>query len=144
MGKRVFYGGSVGLSFGSYTRIAVYPQIGFRFTNKLSGGIELGYVYVTSDSYTSSSYGGSLFARYRIIPAIYLHAEYATYNFETLNSDDPDERVWVPFLFLGAGFVKKVGSSTHVFAEVKFDVLQDENSHYGWDPLFRVGVSVGF
>ena len=46
--QKVFFGGAVGLSFGSYTRIAVYPQIGYRITPKLTAGIELGYIYISS------------------------------------------------------------------------------------------------
>jgi hypothetical protein len=146
--QKVFFGGSVGLSFGSYTRIAVYPQIGYRITPKLTTGIELGYIYISSTYYNQtknySNYGASIFAQYRILKPVYVHVEYAAYNYQIFYSDGTDGRDWVNFLFLGAGYIQKVGKATHIFAQVKFDVLQDENSPYGWDPLFRVGATVGF
>ena len=146
--QKLFFGGSVGLSFGSYTRIAVYPQIGYRITPKLTTGVELGYIYISSTYYNQtqnySNYGASVYAQYRVLKPVYVHVEYAAYNMKQFYSDNTSDREWVNFLFLGAGFIQKVGKATHVFAQVKFDVLQEDNSPYGWDPLFRVGVNVGF
>ncbi len=149
--QKVFFGGSLGLSFGSYTRIAVYPQIGYRITPKLTTGIELGYIYISDTRYDPnrdySNYGASIFAQYRILKPVYVHVEYAAYNCLVYDKEFPynEYRAWVPFLFLGAGFIQKVGKSTHIFAQVKFDVLQNEKSPYGdWDPLIRVGATVGF
>lgn len=146
--QKVFFGGAVGLSFGSYTRIAVYPQIGYRITPKLTAGIELGYIYISSTYYNQtqnySNYGASIFTQYRILNPVYVHVEYAAYNYQLFYTDGSENREWVNFLFLGAGYIQKVGKATHIFAQVKFDVLQDENSPYGWDPLLRVGATVGF
>lgn len=147
--QKVFFGGAVGLSFGNYTRIAVYPQIGYRITSKLTTGIELGYIYISDARYNTtqnySNYGASIFAQYRILKPVYVHVEYAAYNYLVgYDVEGSEKRDWVNFLFLGAGYIQKVGKATHIFAQVKFDVLQDENSPYGWDPLFRVGATVGF
>jgi hypothetical protein len=147
--KKLYFGGGVGISFGNYTRIAVYPMVGYKITPKLSAGIELGYEWISdkryNETYTTSNYGGSLFARYRIIPALFFHAEYATYNYELYYLDASSERLWVPFLFLGAGFSKRIAPGTTAYAMVKFDVLQNKNSPYkDWDPFFNVGISVGF
>ena len=146
---KIYFGGGVGVSFGSYTRLAVYPMIGYKFTPKLSGGIEVGYEYVsnnnTSPKYETSNYGFSLLARYRLLPPVFIHAEYAMYNYEFYLSDNNTEREWVPFLFLGAGFVKNIGGRSSVYAMVKFDLLQNDKSPYNdWEPWFAVGVSVGF
>ncbi len=147
--QKLFFGGAVGLSFGSYTRIAVYPQIGYRITPKLTAGIEVGYIYISDTRYNEtrdySNYGASIFGQYRILKPVYVHVEYAAYNYQIFYTDGTDGRDWVNFLFLGAGYIQKIGRSTHIFAQVKFDVLQEENSPYGdWDPLFRVGATVGF
>jgi hypothetical protein len=148
-GEKVYFGGGIGLSFGSYTRIAVYPMMGYKFTPKLSGGIELGYEYISDNRYSSkyntSNYGASVFTRYRLIPQIFLHAEYAMYNYELYYSDKTSNREWVPFLFLGAGFAQQIAPGTWAYASVKFDVIQNKNSPYKeWAPFWNVGVSVGF
>ena len=148
-GNKLFAGGSVGLSFGNYTRIAVYPQLGYRFTPKLSVGVEVGYEYIKDNRYASSyetyNYGASIFARYRLIPQLYFHVEPAFYNYEINYWADNSYRDWVTFLFVGAGFVQKVGASSFLYAQVKFDVLQNSNSPYSdWAPFWNIGMSVGF
>jgi hypothetical protein len=146
---KVYFGGGFGLSFGSYTRIAIYPMVGYKFTPKLSAGVELGYEYIStnrnSQSFNLSNYGGSLFARYRVIPQLFLHAEYAMYNYELIQFDNSTERNWVPFLFLGGGYSQNIGPRTWLNAYVKFDVLQNPNSPYAdWTPFWGIGVSHGF
>lgn len=146
--SKMYFGGSIGLSFGSYTRVAVYPLMGVRFNPKLRAGVQIGYEYISTsnDDYNSSfsNYGASIFAQYNIIPQIYIHVEPAYYNYAAPYTYTED-RVWVPFLFLGAGFSQRLGKSTTVYAQIKFDVLQDSNSPYSdWDPFYNVGVSIGF
>ncbi|MCK4855173.1 MAG: hypothetical protein KAT31_12940, partial [Bacteroidales bacterium] len=38
--NRVYFGGYMSLTVGSYTRIGVYPLLGYKFTPKLSGGLK--------------------------------------------------------------------------------------------------------
>ncbi len=51
--KKVYFGGYMSLTVGSYTRIGVYPLLGYKFTPKLSGGLKIGYEYVSDKRYTS-------------------------------------------------------------------------------------------
>lgn len=149
IGDKIFFGGGVGLSFGSYTRIALYPQVGYRFTNWFVGGVEIGYEYIKdnrfSNSYEASNYGASLFARLYPVRQLFLHAEYAMYNYKLYYIDESSSREWVPFLFLGAGYSVNIGPRTRAYAAVKFDVLQNSNSPYGdWAPFWSIGVTSGF
>ena len=146
---KIYFGGGIGLSIGTYTRISIYPMIGYKLTNKLSGGIEIGYEYISdnrySQKYTTSNWGGSIFARYRVIPQLFLQAEYAMYNYDLYYVDLTNSREWVPFLFLGGGYSQNIGGRTWAYASVKFDVLQNSNSPYNnWAPFWSVGVSHGF
>jgi hypothetical protein len=89
--NKIYFGGNMLLTVGSYTRIGVYPLIGYKFTPKLSAGIKIGYEYISdnqwAEKYTTSNYGGSIFARYRIIPQLYAHMEYAQLSYELYTSD---------------------------------------------------------
>jgi len=148
-GNKIYFGGSVGFMFGSYTRISLYPILGYKFTPKLSGGVKVYYEYVKDKryphTYESSSYGAGLFARYRIIPQLYIHAEYAEINYDIYPNQQDAGRVWVPFLYLGAGFSQRMGGNAWLNAQILFDVLQDPNSPYGsWEPIYSIGVGVGF
>jgi len=145
--NKVFFGGSLGLSFGSYTSIRVYPMIGYKLTPKLSTGVKFMYEYAkhSSSSNTYNNYGGSIFARYRIIPQIYVHAEYNYMNYQGYNYLNEGYRYAVPYLFVGGGFVQRIGKNSYAYAEILFDVLNDSNSPYNeWNPFYSVGVSVGF
>jgi len=153
-----YYGGNIGFSFwNDYFYLGVYPLVGYKVTPKLSLGAKVGYAYISDDRYepfpalNTSNYGGSLFSRYRIIPQLYAHAEFAYWSYENISSFNTlentynTERFWVPYLLLGGGFSQQLGPNTWAFVEVLFDVINDENSPYEeWDPFVSFGVGVGF
>jgi type II secretory pathway pseudopilin PulG len=147
--KKVYYGGTLGLSFGDYTRISITPLIGYKLKPFLHIGGKATYEYIEDSRYadkmTSSSYGGSIFTRAMPQRNIYFHAEYAYINYEYNVSELETDRYWVPFLYLGGGLVKPIGKSASAYVEVLFDVLQDDKSPYeDWSPLISAGVGVGF
>lgn len=142
---KIYYGGYLNLSFGTYTVIGVQPLVGYKFTPELSAGIQLTYEYSSYDNSSSSNYGGSLFSRYRILPQLYAHAEFSTINYELIYFTGETERTWVPFLFLGGGYSQPISENVWMNAQVLFDVLQNENSPYeSWEPFFSIGFGVGF
>jgi len=143
---RIYYGGTVTLSFGSTTRIGVFPMLGYKLTPKISGGVEVGYEYLSYNSNQSSSnYGGGVFGRYRVGRNLYAYGEYRTINYEIFSTSSSSSREWVPALLLGGGYSRSLGGRTSVYAEVLFDVLQDDNSPYKtWEPVVNFGVATGF
>jgi len=153
-----YYGGTVGFNFwGDYFYLSVNPLVGYQVSPKFSVGGKVQYAYINDQRYaglelTSHNYGAGIFTRYRPIYQIYFHAEFDYASYEDYTIYDPlvgdpyaeSERNWVPFLLLGGGFVQHVGPNASVYVEVLFDVLQNENSPYGWDPIISVGGGVGF
>ncbi|MDZ7624898.1 MAG: hypothetical protein U5J96_10730 [Ignavibacteriaceae bacterium] len=153
-----YYGGNVGFSFwNDYFYLGVYPLVGYKVTPKLSLGAKIGYAYISDDRYepfpalNTSNYGGSIFSRYRIIPQLYAHAEFAYWSYEnissfnTVNKTYNTERYWVPYLLLGGGYSQNIGPNVWLFAEVLFDVINDENSPYeSGEPFISFGAGVGF
>jgi len=150
-----YYGGNLGFGFSSnYFSISVQPIVGYKVTPQFSLGGKIGYTYWSNSSvdptFNSSNYGGSIFSRYRIIPQLYAHAEFAYWSFENAYfvpdiSNYQTERVWVPFLLLGGGYSQMISPNVWAYAEVLFDVLNDTNSPYEeWDPFISFGVGVGF
>ena len=147
--NRIYYGGTIGLNFGSYFRVRVAPLIGYRISPKVSAGIKLAYEYIEdkryTDTVTSSNYGGSVFSRYRLHPKAYAHIEFATMSYQYSSSVSESERQWVPFILVGGGIMQPIGRNASVYAEVLFDVLQDDKSPYkDWEPWVSIGVGVGF
>ena len=153
-----YYGGTVGFNFwGDYFYLSVNPLVGYQVSPKFSVGGKVQYAYINDQRYaglelTSHNYGAGIFTRYRPIYQIYLHAEFDYASYEDYTIYDPlvgdpyaeSERNWVPFLLLGGGLVQRVGPNAAVYVEVLFDVLQNENSPYGWDPIISIGGGVGF
>lgn len=147
--SKLYYGGYVDLSLGSITTVGATPLIGYKLSPQFSVGTQLSYKYISdkqgANDYSSSNYGASLFSRYRIIPQLYVHAEYSMMNYEYSYWDGGRERDWVPFLLMGGGYSQPVSEHLWLNAQVLFDVLQDENSPYdAWEPFWSVGFGVGF
>src|SRR5262245_9835700 len=147
-GKRndIYYGGTVGFNFwNDYMMISLEPMFAKKMKNpKMSLGGKLRYEYVHDSryavDYTMNNFGASVFSRYRVIPIVYAHAEYAW-----LSYDYPGNREGVSFLLLGGGYSKPMGKGVTGMFEVLWDVLNDPDSPYAaGEPMISVGVGVGF
>ena len=147
---RLYFGGGLGLSFGTVTSINVEPFVGYKLdqAGKLSVGTGISYWYYKDNryvpSYETNSYGYRFFSRYRVLQPVYLHAEYSSQNYEIFRFDGSVTREWVPMLLLGGGYVSQVGNSSAFYVQVLWDVIQDVRSPYGGQPFISVGVGIGF
>jgi hypothetical protein len=151
--KRLYFGGSFGATFGTYSSIRINPLIGYKITPKLSVGLKFQYEHLKNKYYSttfqSDNYGGSIFSRFRLLKPLYLHAEYAMISFENYyylgNDQYESERDLVPFLFLGAGYSRQLTKGSWLNFQVLFDVIQSDKSPYrSNEPFYSVGVGVGF
>lgn len=149
MMDHLYFGGAIHLSFGDYTVIGVEPILGYRITPKLSAGVSARYDYIKDSRYTptreTSQYGGSVFGRYRITDALYAQIEPASYNTEQFDTDGSSAgREWVPYLFMGAGYRQPLSERSWIYAQLLFDVLQDNKSPYDdWTPFLSIGIGAG-
>lgn len=153
---RFFFGGSLGLQFGSSTYIDVSPLVGFKVTEKLHAGLGLTYIYYkVKDSYynyeyETSSYGGRVFGRYYILQNLFGHVE-----FEILNMEVPAEvggtgsgnfdyvRDNITSLMVGGGYAQPIGSNAALTLMILWNLTEEQYSPYQ-NPIFRVGFSAGF
>ncbi len=101
----VFFGGNLGLAFGTITNIDVSPYVGYRFFEQQFGlGVGATYQYFSDSNigYSTSIYGGRVFAQ--LLPArlsmIILHAEYEGLNFEYYQDG---RRKWIFSPLAGGG-----------------------------------------
>lgn len=145
--NRVYFGGYVGATFGSYTSVSVEPLIGYQLTKRLSLGGKFSYEYISDkryeEDYSASNYGLSVFSRMRVTQRLYGHVEYSAMNYKLYDLNGESDRTWVPFLYVGGGIIQPISAHTSFYAEVLFDVLQNENSPYSdWEPFFSVGFTV--
>lgn len=151
---RFFFGGSLGLQFGSYTYIDVSPLVGFKITEKIHAGLGLTYIYYKVKdqyygSYETSSYGGRVFGRYYILDNLFGHVEYEILNMEVpdgLNSSgqyDVLVRENITSLMVGGGYAQPIGSNAAITLMILFNLTEEQWSPYQ-NPIFRIGFSAGF
>lgn len=149
---RIWFGGGVGLSFGTVTAIQVDPLVGYKVdqAGKFSAGLGASYWYYQDNRFAPpinySGYGYRTFTRYRVLEPLYLHAEFLHLNVERYSvADDAIKRIWVPHVLVGAGYVQSLGGRSSIYFQVLFDVLQDPNSVYrSQGPIISGGIGVGF
>src|SRR5436190_23959647 len=62
---RLFFGGNIGLQFGTYTYVDVSPLVGYKVTEKFHTGIGATYIYYSVSGggydYSTNIYGGRVF-----------------------------------------------------------------------------------
>lgn len=123
--KKWRFGGGVGLSFwNDGTDILIAPKAYYNISPILISGFGLTYIY--SDyktnfyTYTSNSFGGSLFFAARPIEFIQISAEYE--GLQTNRRGNFDEEYWNNSIYLGISFV-----SGPVSFGIRYDVLFDSD-----------------
>ncbi len=151
---RIWFGGGVGLSFGTFTAVQLDPMVGYKLdkSGRLSVGVGGSYWYFRDNrfgaAYDFQAYGYRTFTRYRFIEQAFAHVEFLHMNVEANRFGPFSEiqpRIWVPHLLVGGGYVQSLGGRGSIFLQVLFDVWQDPNSiYFGRGPIFGGGMGFGF
>jgi hypothetical protein len=144
---RWYFGGGIGLSFGTVDYIEIAPMVGFRVTPSFNLGLGVFYRYRNDGRYeedvTTNDYGANLFAQYQVVPQLFLHgeAEYVNYEYILANLDTVRESD--TNLLAGAGYGWPVGGGS-VYFLVLYNFSYDENSFtnpYDSPWVYRIGVT---
>lgn len=153
---RLFTGGNLGFGVsGNFLYLDVSPIIGYKLTTKLGAGVGIRYSLLRDLYYkiNYTNYGGSVFARYMVIPQAFLHAEFEglrTYDFNPMSSNY-GERDMAYMGLVGAGYSLGEGVSFSVL--VLYDLIDHINSPYrnayllgpaGPPVILRGGITIGF
>ncbi len=138
--EKLFFGGSLGLQFGTYTLIDVSPVIGYKVTPKFHPGIRLTYQYLSYRTTAAQTYryGGSAFVRFFIIEGIYAQAEAEALNIEWYNQSRGEYRLWTENYFVGGGYFQKMGKRAGMYITVLWNLNETIYSPYS-NPVIRMG-----
>jgi len=154
--SKLFFGGNLGLSFGSYTYIELAPLVGYRITPRLAAGLGPKYMYVKErDYYETSIYGLKTFAQFAIIKNlnetinigigdIFAYVENESLNIEPLFYDQygnfyKGNRRWVNITLVGGGLRFPLGERAGFSIMALWDVTQ--NPYYSYpNPELRISV----
>lgn len=146
---RVYTGGGIGLQFGSQTFINVSPLIGYRLTEKFSVGLSATYLYYRykdynpAYSFSSNTYGGSVFSRYLIFENLFAHVEYEVLRLEArdnvsrlLGTKD------ITSVLVGGGYRQMLGDRSSINLMLLYNLNETTYSPYQ-NPIIRISFGIG-
>ena len=144
---RIYIGGNLGLQFGNETYIDISPLVGYKFTEKVTAGAGITYIYYRyKDSYynyNTSIYGGRIFGRYFFIPSLFAHAEVELLNMELFNTSSYEYyRKNIISPFVGGGYIQRMGSNSGIYLMLLYNLNDSAESPYS-NPIVRIGFNVG-
>ncbi|KXK46609.1 MAG: hypothetical protein FNNCIFGK_01261 [Bacteroidia bacterium] len=144
---RIYIGGNLGLQFGNETYIDISPLVGYKFTEKVTAGAGITYIYYRyKDSYynyNTSIYGGRIFGRYFFIPSLFAHAEVELLNMELFNTSSYEYyRKNIISPFVGGGYIQRIGSNSGIYLMLLYNLNDSAESPYS-NPIVRIGFNVG-
>ena len=145
----LFYGGSLGASFGDVDYIDIAPMAGMHLSPELSVGVSLLYRHVNdsrgSKTLKTNDYGSTIFARYHIVPSVFLEADYEYLDHEFYRSDLTKDRKQFNSVLAGGGMTSSLGGNVSSYVSVLYNFSYDEADSPYSDPwTVRFGISVGF
>jgi len=158
--SNLFFGGTFGLSFGSYTLVNVSPQVGYHFNRYFAAGTGVNFIYsqykITDyNGYTISrqdqGYAGlNIFGRVYPIQHILLQVQpEINYSWGNLKTYSPDASYklpgeFVPSVLVGIGGALPAGRSGAIILMIQYDLVQNVRSPYGNTIFYSFGYNVGF
>jgi hypothetical protein len=157
--SHVFFGGNLGLSFGSYTYIELAPTIGYKFTERFWGGIGPEYMYFSYRdwNYQTSIYGFRNFASFAVlkdinevinlnIGSIFLYAENEVLSIQPLVPDTSGylvqgARNWYDILLGGIGIRMPIGNRSGISFIVLWGLTESASMLYS-NPEIRLSIDI--
>lgn len=140
--ERLFFGGELGLWFGSSTLVNIAPEVGYRFTDKIAAGIGFSYSYASDiQGFSAEAYGGKLFGRYLFIENLFVHAEYEALSLKTnvlnANLSPESKRFNIGSVLVGAGYRFGLGKNSYLNLLMLWNLNETNYSPYT-NPILRM------
>ncbi|MDF1546288.1 MAG: hypothetical protein P1P88_00610 [Bacteroidales bacterium] len=142
---KLFFGGGLGLQFGTVTQVEVSPIIGYKVTERFHTGIGISYSYYNDKRFIPtldySTYGASVFTRFFIFEGLFAHAEIEALNVEVYTSLSPtieSYRKWIDSYLVGGGYFQKLGQRSGIYFLVLWNLNETEFTPYT-NPVIRIG-----
>ena len=150
--SKLFYGGNIGLGFGSnQTYVNVSPQVGYRFNRFFAVGTGINFIYSSYNYEDFSNYkaqygviGLNIFGRAYPIEYVFAQVQpelnYTWYK-ETYTSGDviKEGPKFVPSLLIGGGASIPLGRAGAMLVMIQYDLLQQPLNPYGSNAFLTIG-----
>ncbi|WP_242919439.1 hypothetical protein [Pontibacter liquoris] len=147
---RLYYGGSFGLQFGSYTNISLLPILGYKVTNRFSVGTGVVYHFIRSGGMSLNNYGGRAFTQVELFDigdgALLAHAELEAISTESLYFDQQGyytQRKMLALPMAGIGYRQRISDKASFDLLLLYNVNDDPANPYS-NPVIRAGFNIPF
>jgi hypothetical protein len=147
--SHLYFGGGLGLQFGTITLIEISPLAGYNITPKFSVGLSPTYKFYKFNDYYGQNidlktnvWGGSIFTRYYIFDNVFAHVEYESLLYNTQSPGYPEMKQQYNSFFVGGGYNQRIGQNSGMYIMVLWNLNDTPNSPYT-NPIIRVGFTVG-
>ncbi|WP_425392533.1 hypothetical protein [Ekhidna sp.] len=152
LSDKIYFGGGGGFSTSSnQTNISVFPQVGYKITERYSAGVGVTYQYVKIKrpiDASLSNFGWSIFNRFNITRQFFAYGEFERLRFEYFTSFSPEQTAKSSFnsLLLGAGYSEQLAGRASFNIMALYNILYDESDTirpYNSPWVIRAGVGIG-
>ncbi len=144
LSDKVFFGGGMGLQFGTLTAIEFSPMVGYTPVNNLYLGLKGKYEFLKNSNLDASTtiYGGSFFAMYAFYQSVVAYGEFEALNLESVYFDPLQihgsrDRYWAKTPLIGGGFIQPVGERSKILLLLLWNIDESYGSYYS-NPIVRV------
>ncbi|MHA6248438.1 hypothetical protein ACXYMU_10905 [Pontibacter sp. CAU 1760] len=147
---RMYFGGSFGLQFGTYTNISLLPILGYKVTDKYSVGAGAVYHYIRYLGSSYSSYGARAFTQLELFNisdgAVLGHAEVEFLNTksEDQNGNIGQSRTTLTLPLVGVGYRQRISDKASLDMLLLYNVNSEVRGNPYSNPVFRVGFNIPF
>jgi len=142
--EKMIWGGNVQAWIGNPTFILVTPTIGYVPFKKFNVGIGGIYNYTSYNSYygkySQSIFGAHSFARYIIGDSYFVQVQYDKLLQPDLFSSEPNDKIWVDYLFVGGGFIQSLSEKIALSTSIMYNVKQSPLSIYPSRLIIQFGI----
>lgn len=146
----LFFGGNMGLQFGTITYINLSPVVGYRVSDRVNAGVGLTYIYLSQNfpgGFKDNMIGGKVFGQYFVWNGVFAHTEYEIVNFSSallpITTSGPAPRSNSNNFYIGPGYQQAFGRRAFSQIMLLYNVIYDRyNSPYN-NP-FAIRIMFGF
>lgn len=140
LSDNLYFGGGLGLQFGSVTGIEISPTVAYQFSDNILGGVKTSFEYYKTEWYETSIYGGSLYGMYNFYDNFLLYAEVEALNYipgHFVSFSSNLDREWVVSPLVGPGFMQPIGERAKLLLMLLWNLNDSSTSPYS-NPIVRV------
>jgi hypothetical protein len=143
------FGGSAGLggTFGNHGGIALYvvPRMGYKVSENFETGLAANFSWSNSNYYSSTMIGVGPFANYYFSRSFFLIGMFQEYFLKQRNKiDDVKYSGNESTLYLGGGYMQRIGGRTYMQIGAMYNVLYNKNkSVFGSGFIPNIGIVYG-